>query len=201
VPFIARHMNDRKAIEDVVINTRHLLLLFAIGLSSFVFMFAPWVQQLLYHTADPYHARVTALCVAVLPAYFLVQIYGSVLTAAAQFRSFITILILSVTINITMNLLLVPRFGAEACCWSALASQYFCGLALFITATRSLKIPFGFRSLAIYILTAAVLVGFFYWAGEAFNNVWTILAISICFTLGILVTQISHFKNYFVSLR
>ena len=201
LPFIARHQSDKAMIQDVFINTRHGLMFFAIGIVSFTIIFAPWLQQLLYHSQDEYHSGVIQLCMAALPAYFLVHLYGSVLTATARFKQFIVVLILSVIINLVMNLLLIPSYGALGCCIAALSSHYFCGLTTAIVATRNLKISFDHRSGFAYLFFAALLTAFFYFGRMAVSNVWIILAIAVCISLIFLFTQISFLKKYFISFR
>jgi O-antigen/teichoic acid export membrane protein len=201
VPFLARHIREKKLIEETILDTRHGLLVFSIGVASFSFMFAPWIQQLLYHSAVPYNSLVIRLCIATLPGYALVHIYGSLLTAALKFRQFITILLLSVFLNIGLNIVLIPAYGAEGCCIAALISQYFCGVTCFVVATKQFSISFDIRSMLVYLLTGTLLVGLFYFGMEVVRNVWFILAMAVCLSLFSLATQLSFLKKYFISRR
>ena len=151
VPFIARHLHDKQVIGQAVMYLRHGLLALALAVVSFTIIFAPWLQEVLYHTSDARHTLVIRTCLAVLPAYYLVHIYGSVLTATGRFRQFISVLLVSVLINLVLNLVLIPMAGAFGCCLAALASQYFCGIAVFIVATRSVGLSFGQRSIGLYL--------------------------------------------------
>lgn len=201
VPFVARNRADRTALTEVVFNTRHALLIFSIGLVGFVASYAPLVQEWLYHHRDPYSARVLQCCVAALPGYYLVHIYGSLLVATERFRAFLYILVVCVSLNILLNLLLIPTWGALGCCYAALASEYLCGILLFFTAHRKLELPYGYRSLAGYGVLLAVLISLFSWGKAAGTNVWIILAIAVCISLLFLTAQLRVFKKYFVSLR
>lgn len=200
VPFIARNQKEKKLIGEVIINTRHALLFFGIAMASFIIMSASWVQQLLYHSNDNYNSVVIQLCIATLPAYFLVHIYGSVLTATSRFRMFITILLLSTAMNITLNLILIPIYGALGCCIAALTSQYFCSLVLLIKTSKAFSLSLANRSALVYLLSAGILLVLFYIGKTAFINVWLVLAMAVCITLGLLTTQLSFTKKYF-SLR
>jgi O-antigen/teichoic acid export membrane protein len=200
LPFVARHQAEKEVVEDAVIHTRHGLIFFGIGAATFVIMFAPWLQRLLYHSDEAYHSLVMQLCIAALPGYFLVHVYGSLLTATARFRQFIFILLLSVVLNAVLNLLLIPVYGALACCIAALASQYFCGLACCIVATKSLGLASGSRSGLLYLLCAGVLAAFFYFLRMAISNVWVILAITVCLS-AVFLTRAGVVKRYFISLR
>ena len=199
VAFIARHQHDKDFLQDAVINTRHGLLFFVIGVVSFTAMYTPWIQQLLYHSNDHFHSEVIRYCIASLPGYFLVHIYGSVLTATGKFRTFITILTITVTINLLLNLFLIPVYGALGCCYAALASQYICGFACMLVTTRKFQIQLHYPSLLVYLGLAAMLTGFFYFAKSAGMNVWLSAGIAASATVLLLLTQIK--KKYFVSLR
>ncbi|MGN6402629.1 MAG: oligosaccharide flippase family protein [Flavisolibacter sp.] len=200
VPFIARHQQQKAVIENAIANVRHVLIFFGIGVASFSLMFAPWLEQLLYHSNDEYHAKVIQLCVAALPAYLLVHIYGSVLTAIAKFNSFIFILVASVIINLVLNLIFIPSMGALGCCVAALVSQYFCALCCYAMATKKLQLPFITRSSILYLLTATGLSVFFYFARMSTLNVWFILGIAICITAVLLITQVSFVTKLFLQL-
>jgi len=201
VPFIARHRTDKALTGQAVLQLRHGLLFIAIATVSFTLVFATWIQQALYHTADARHTLIIRTCIAALPAYYLVHIYGSVLTAMGRFRSFITLLTVSVIINLVLNLVLIPGYGALGCCLAALASQYFCGLSTYIVATRSEGLPFGARSNIAYLALAAGLTLFFWGSSKVISHVWIILALFAAAILIVLATQADRIKIYFRSFR
>ena len=201
VPFIARNYKDKAVLSTTILFTRHGLLFCAIGLVCFVAVYAPWLQKLLYHNSMPYQTRVLQLCMAALPGYFMVHIYGSVLTATKRFRSFISILLISVVINLVLNLFLIAQYGALGCCIAAVCSQYFCGIACCLMVRRELQVPFGLPSVAVYLSAAALLTGLFYWGRMTVSNVWIILAISVCFISILLAAQFRNFKKYFIAIR
>lgn len=201
VPFIARHQNEKKLVENTIIHTRHGLVLLGIGVSCFGILFAPWIQEILYHSTEKYNTEVIAISIAVLPAYYLVHIYGSLLTATSQFRLFGGILACSVLINVILNLILIPSYGAKACSISAIASQYFCGISCAVLASGRYQIAIHYPSILAYGAFAVLLSGFFYFASVAINNVWIILAGAVCIALVVLATQFRSIKKYFFSLR
>ena len=201
VAFIARNKNDKEAMEDAIFNTRHLLMISAVGVVSFVVMFAPWINKLLYHSDSHYNSLVIQLCMASFPGYCLVHVYGSVLTGSARFKQFIIILVISVLFNTVLNVVLIPSKGALACCLAALATQYFCGIATLISSKKTLRISLNIKSIITYLLFGLVLIMFFYFGKNALINVWIILGISVFTGLLILITQVTLFKKYFISFR
>lgn len=201
VPFIAKHQHENKLISEVVINVRHVLLFFGIAAASFVIVFASPLQQLLYHSDDTYKTLVIQLCIASLPAYLLVHIYGSLLTATARFGTFIYILLLSAGMNLVLNLFLIPMYGALGCCIAALASQYFCAITLIIKTSKALSIPFANKANLMYLFFGAAMFLLFFIAKTNSINAWIVLLITVCITLLLLTTQLSFIKKYILSLR
>ncbi|HEU4472503.1 MAG TPA: polysaccharide biosynthesis C-terminal domain-containing protein [Flavisolibacter sp.] len=201
LPFFARHRNDRPLLQQTLFETRNGLLFIALAMAAFALFFSRWIQELLYHDSGAYASRLIALCVAVLPAYYLVHIYGSLLVAIERLRLFIFTLAGSVLLNLALNLAFMPSMGAEGCCWAALASQYACGLAVYIAATRAAGLGAGLASLT-KTLVAAAFAGLLFYAGKAaVINVWIILAAAACLTLVMLAVSWGPLKKYFVSLR
>jgi O-antigen/teichoic acid export membrane protein len=198
VPFLSRHRNDNGLVQQVLLLSRHGLLLVAVSVVAFVLVFAPWLQQVLYHSGDVYSVSVMRLCLAALPAYYLTHVYGSALTAAGQFRAFILVLFFAVLLNVLLNLWLIPNYGARGCCLAALASQYGCGLALWLIASRRLAVSVSAGSMALYAAIALLLLFLFYGAQRLTGNVWIILS-SIAFLAAVfLLTQRSTIKRLFL---
>lgn len=201
VPFVARHQQKAPIVQHAVLVARHGLLIFAAGLLPFVIVFAPWIQQMLYHSQDPYSSNVIRLCIVSLPGYFLVHVYGSVLTATAQLNRFISILLISVALNTGLNLLLIPVYGASGACIAAIISEYFCGFATCVIASKRCRIAVNVRSVLVYLLSTALVTVLFYFGPVAITNVWIILVIAVLICLALLAAQLGLLRKYFVSLR
>jgi peptidoglycan biosynthesis protein MviN/MurJ (putative lipid II flippase) len=129
---------------------------------SFINVFAGWVRELLYPAIVDYASTILVFTIAVLPAYYLTHIYGSLLTAAGELKTFIRIIFVTVIINIATNILLIPDYGAAACCFAALISQYICAISCLIIATKKMEISFSPSSFFIYVISGLLLLVFFY---------------------------------------
>lgn len=198
VPFLSRHRHDKGLLQQVVLASRHGLLLFAVSIAAFVAVFAPWIQQVLYHSDSAYSNTVTRLCLAALPGYAMIHIYGSLLTATGEFRSFILLLLLAVVVNVVLNVWLIPLYGAEGCCLAALVSQYTCGLLLWLFSSRKLAISYGAKSAVLYPAAAGLLGLLFVFSQRLTGNVWIILSSIAALALLVLFTQRSLLKKLFL---
>lgn len=177
VPFIARHQKERKTVETVLLASRHGLMAAGILAATLAFVHATTLQQILYHTNGLDNSWVLALCLAVLPAYYLVHVYGSALTAIGELRLFIGILFFSVLTNLCLNLLFIPAYGAMGCCAAALISQYGCGLSLWLAASRKLSISYATKSALVYLFFAAICFALFSFSKNWNKSVWITLAV------------------------
>lgn len=199
VPFLSRHRQEKMLVQQVLLATRHGMLLCATGVAVLVAVFAPWLQQVLYHNSDAQGITVLRLCLAALPAYYLTHVYGSALTATAHFKVFIRILFYSVLANVLLNIWLIPAQGAVGCCIAALISQYGCGLLLWLAASRKLSISLSASSAGLYLLFAAILWASFYYGQKLSVSVWIILSSIAFFALVLAFTQRSAIKKIVLS--
>jgi len=114
-------------------------------------------------------------CLPVLIGYSFVQVYGTVMTATGCVVAFCYLNLGAVLINITLNLILIPPYGAFGCCISALCSQVFLALATMIFVNGKLKISVGARSLALYLLNGIVVGAVLYFLSRTSLNTWLTL--------------------------
>ena len=195
VPFVAHHLNRKAVVEQTVLRLRHLLMVPAITIMIVIVTFPDWVYSLLYYNSTEYSSRVLSLSIIVLPAYYLIHIYGSVMTARGLLRQFILIVFIAAIINTVLNLFLIPVYGAIGSCIAALVSQYLCALLVFIFCSRYEKIRFHLKSVAGYIITGILMFALFYVSETA--GLEEIIAISIgCFAAAmIMFVQYNRVKN------
>lgn len=201
LPFIARRWNEKREFGSVIRAVRHLLLLMSILVSALTFFLAPWLQELLYHHPDAGYITVMQWCLPALVGYSLVQVYGTILTATGRVLDFSRIVLVSVVMNLTLNLILIPKYGALGSCIAALCSQGFAGVATMIYASRKLSIPFDTGAWLKYIFIGASLVAFLYFASDKMNH-WLIIVASGLLTLALgFATRIIQVRNWRLSLQ
>jgi O-antigen/teichoic acid export membrane protein len=199
VPFIARNKSDTTLINTTTSNVLHIILSLALAVISFVFVFAPWIEMNLYHSNSIYESTILKLCMASLPGYYFVHIYGSILTATEQFRKFINVLTLSVFINLLMNCILIPQFGAKGCCLASIVSQHVCGLLLFLQVKKSFITGGRIKNAFVYV-SFCLSLGLVYYVGKLCAlNVWFVLLTGIIVTLLFIAFRIAYIKNFLTS--
>jgi O-antigen/teichoic acid export membrane protein len=199
VPFVAKNRGDNQLIKNVITQLQHGMLFIAIIITAFAFVFASWIQQTLYYTNNSFNSTVIQLCLAVLPAYYITHIYGSVLTALADFKTFIIILLVSVCINIVLNFLLTPKYGASGSCVAALISQYCCAMGCYFFATRRFSLSRSPKHWLAYLFATVLSVLLFLVLKATIHSVWIILVLIIVLVSIVIITRMKFFKSFYRS--
>jgi len=200
VPYVARNLKTSLIIEKIVLSLRHVLILFSLLIASFIIVFADWVRELLYPAIADYASSILVFTIAVLPAYYLTHIYGSLLTAAGELKTFIRIIFASVIINVIINLFFIPEYGAIACCMAALISQCSCAVCCFVTATKKIGISFLSSSFFVYAVAALLILALFYGGkGAGYHPIFLLTGGSIMAAL-IMFVQTAGLKKTVRSL-
>jgi O-antigen/teichoic acid export membrane protein len=183
LPFVARHTNNRTMIAAVTLTTRHVLIVFSVGVTITVLFLGGWLQEILYHTDSRENLVVLQWCLPALIGYSLVHIYGTVLTATGRLTDFCLIVLLSLVLNIFLNIILIPGWGAKGCCIAAIVSQSICGLITMIVATKKTGLDIHFLSILKYLFITAILVGYFYIVNQVSQHEWLQIAGAVFLTL------------------
>jgi O-antigen/teichoic acid export membrane protein len=85
---------------------------------------ANYIASLLYHTQAKEVVFLIQFIMLVLPAIFLVHVYGTVLSATNQIKSFLIISILAWLINFISNYFFIHYFSVYGSLYAALITQY-----------------------------------------------------------------------------
>jgi O-antigen/teichoic acid export membrane protein len=202
MPFVARLWSEGKPLQATIVQTRHLQVMFAITVSVITVMLAPWLQKILYHREDLYGARILRWCLPVLVGYALVQVYGTVMTATGSIVAFCYLNVSAVVVNVIMNLLLIPGYGAFGCCISALCSQLLLGFATMIFVHRKLNIVIDVRSLLLYLLNGLLLLAVIETLLRASLSPWSLLPAGALITFVFMwLTKLISVNNWFDILK
>lgn len=202
LPYLARHQHDGQLTSKVILDVRHILVVFSLTVCAIVIFLAPWIQKALYNHNDISYVEVMRWCIPALITYSLVQIYSAVLIAAAHIRALCYITLIGVLINVILNVSLIPHFGAKGSCIAALSSQGFCGLATLVYARRKLATPIKWRSVFTYILIGGVICTFLWFGVDRISPRWIIFAGSCLLALGLAwVTKLVDVKSWRSVLR
>lgn len=176
LPYIARLKSESKSYDAVVLNARHLLVVISLWVTALALFISPAIIHLLYQKQGEDAIPVMQYCLPALLGYSLTQVYGTVLTATGRIREFCVIVLISVIVNVLLNLWLIPSYGAKGTAIAALVSQGICGIACMAAAIHWEMLKMGWRSLGIYLFMSILL--YIYFSG---TRSWNINPLLIAF--------------------
>jgi O-antigen/teichoic acid export membrane protein len=151
LPFIARHWPNLQHFTPVILACRHLLVLGSFWVASFALAAPEYLAQLLYHRDEPYTVFVISMVLQALPALSMVHIYGTTLTATRNIGTFLSISLVFAILNLVLNLLFIPVYGAIACALVAVGTQLAYALAVMFYARQRAGVRLGIFYFPIYL--------------------------------------------------
>jgi O-antigen/teichoic acid export membrane protein len=163
LPFISRNRENKAASRLVLRICLYFLLVPAIVMATGGWFLADEINNLLYHGRAPEASVVIRVLLICLPALALIQVHGTHLTATGHIKTFLRVSAFFALLNISLNMFIIPAYGAEGAAWTAVASQSAFALAVAYLASRRTGIRFPATDLLFYIALFAVSVLIFKW--------------------------------------
>ena len=158
LPYIANRWPDKNPLNPLIRACQHVLILSSICIAIVVAHWSNDINMLLYHGRDISAGNVIAVLLFTLPALGLIHIYGTLLTATGNIKRFMIISAIFALINISLNLIFIPRYGLYSSMWIAVVTQSFYAIVVTSIAIKHTAIKFAFSDLLIYLAVAATLL-------------------------------------------
>ena len=117
------------------------MMLFAVGAATLCALWAEPLMALLYHGSGEPYVPVFRIVIFGLIPIGLTYIFGTLLTADGRLRQLNLFAAASLVLNVAVNLLLIPRFGAVGSAWASLTAQSFMALAQVGLSIRLCRLP------------------------------------------------------------
>jgi O-antigen/teichoic acid export membrane protein len=133
LPALSMHARSRTDIERLVARVWHLLIVVAVPAVVAVALLAPIVIRVT--VGSRYDGAVSLLQILCLAGVVSVlnNLLGNLMIAFHKMRALFVQNLAAIILNVTGNLILVPRFGVAAAAWLTLATELLvCGLALIV---------------------------------------------------------------------
>ncbi|MBR4773938.1 MAG: oligosaccharide flippase family protein [Bacteroidales bacterium] len=117
------------------------LILFATGCAVVCSLLALPLMDLLFPGRGMLYAPVFRVVIFGFVPISFTYIFGTLLTAGGYLRQLNLFALITLALNVVVNLLLIPRLGAVGSAWASLTAQTFMALAQFILAIRLFHLP------------------------------------------------------------
>lgn len=193
LPLFSKMLKQREDVVPVVRTSFSLLTLFSVSAVVILYVYREPVIQMFYPDIAESSVAVFRLIIFGLIPIAMTYLFGTLLTANGSMKVLNLIAVVGIVINVTVNLLLIPRMQA---CGSAVASfctQFVVSALQFVLAMRIIGIPLKSLPWLQCALFLSVLVPVVWFAPSILhiNMLWqlvilSVFAVALAFATGLL---------------
>jgi O-antigen/teichoic acid export membrane protein len=161
LPIFSRMIKKKEDIGSMVQLSFLLLFVPAVIISFSSGFYKHQIMDFLYKSNIELSASILQLLMISFLGIATTYIFGTLLTANGSIRQLNWMAVVGMTINIGLNLILIPHFQSIGSAWASLATQLFTAVAQTILAVIILKLTVNYRVIGKLIL----FIGFVFLAG------------------------------------
>ncbi len=146
LPMFSSLMHSRKELDALVRTGHNMIFGVSVALLAGIGLYAEEILTWMYpnHMQERYITLLYLLLTSFL-ATSLSYNYGTLLTAAKELKSMNRILFAGVLINLVLNLIFIPGFGAIGAAMTTIGTQFFVLAGQYLLSIRIFEIRFNFR--------------------------------------------------------
>ena len=155
LPLFSKMIKNNEDVRPLLGFAFRLLLTVALAASVACVAYRNQIMDLLYHAHSAESSAVLAIQMVSFVFISFVYIFGTLLTANGNLRHLNLISILGVSLNVLLNLILIPRYTVVGAAFASLATQLTMGVLQSILSCRvfSVKVSLkGALQLALFVL-------------------------------------------------
>ena len=151
LPILGRLLSQKHDIQPIVRLSVNILLPVAFIATGAAVFFGTDIMQWLYTEMDEYSGRVFAWLMACFPAYCIMYIYSTLLTANGNLVLLNKVAIAGVVINLSLNFWLIPEHQALGAAQVAFVTQSTLAFPYIFFSGRKLQLDKGVKLVAAHI--------------------------------------------------
>lgn len=151
LPIFGRLLSQKHDIQPIVRLSVNILLPVAFIATGAAVFFGTDIMQWLYTDMDEYSGRVFAWLMACFPAYCIMYIYSTLLTANGNLVLLNKVAIAGVVINLSLNFWLIPEHQALGAAQVAFVTQSTLAFLYIFFSGRKLQLDKGVKLVAAHI--------------------------------------------------
>lgn len=134
-----------------------LMLVFSITAAITCSGMSDWLMELLYKENTAASSNVFKVLIYGIIPISLTYVFGTLLTAAGKLKQLNLLACGTLIINVVVNLLCIPRWGAEGSAWASLTAQSFMALAQVVIAMKTFRLKISLRYILKIILFTLII--------------------------------------------
>ena len=162
LPMFAGMIRRNESMRHLVKFSSELLFVIAFITAADCYFFRNEMMTMLYQNATPYWSQIFGWLMCTFIPMSSIYVFGTLLTAKGNLKILNYIALGGMVLNITLNLYLVPHYGALGATIATLITQFLAAWAHIVAANRSFGYSYEARDFvkigAFGLLCCAVLV-------------------------------------------
>lgn len=151
LPLFGRMLAKKEDVVPIVRVCVNMLLPISLIAVVAAIFFGFDIMHLLYPHATAYDGQIFAWLIASLPAFCMMYVYSTLLNAAGDLKTINWLALLGVGINLGINFVLIPRFGAWGAAVTAFITQSILALGFMVFASRKNHLPVDLKWTAAHL--------------------------------------------------
>lgn len=152
-----RKENEQEQLASTVKMVSSLMLVFSITAAITCSGMSDWLMELLYKENTAASSNVFKVLIYGIIPISLTYVFGTLLTAAGKLKQLNLLACGTLIINVVVNLLCIPRWGAEGSAWASLTAQSFMALAQVVIAMKTFRLKISLRYILKIILFTLII--------------------------------------------
>ena len=161
LPMFAGMIRRKENVNQLVKFSAELMLVMALIAGINCFFFRKEIMHLLYHDANPYWAEIFGWLMLNFIPMSSIYIFGTLLTANGSLKILNLIALGGMLMNVSLNLFLIPSYGALGATFATLVTQLFVAIVHIAAANKQFKFDYYLKDfiklLAFFTFCGAVL--------------------------------------------
>jgi O-antigen/teichoic acid export membrane protein len=187
LPMFGRMLSNKNDVQPIIKLSVNLLLPGAFIVTCATIFFGTDIMQLLYKDMDTYGGNVLAWLMGCFPAYCIMYVYSTLLTANGALKLLNRIALAGVIINLSINFYLIPTHHALGAAITACITQSVLAICYILFSGKKLSLPRNSKWVSAHIGFVLLLVLVAY-GSTMLNIMWlyqlaiyTIVAVALIF--------------------
>lgn len=192
LPMFSKMLSKNESIEELLILGAKLLGGTSIMLIIGALFFGQELMVMLYPAADSYYAEVFIFLISSFAGTSVVYVFGTLLLAGKHLKLINSIALLGVVVNIVLNYMLIPQYGAYGAAVATLITQVSVGLLQIISVRWLFEVVYQWKVLfQLIVFTSLMFMAAYFLRDMDFQwilmaIIWLVLSIPVAFLCGIL---------------
>lgn len=162
LPLFGRMLANKQDVQPIVKLCVNMLLPVSLMVATAAAFFGSDIMLLLYTAATDYDGVVFAWLMASFPAFCMMYVYSTLLTANGSLKLLNRIALVGVIVNLSLNFVLIPQMQALGAAITSVVTQVVVTLCFIIFAGKNVQLPRNAKWIGAHIsyLVLIVVIGY-----------------------------------------